>query len=115
MGELPLEVWADLLEEEGAATEDLRAWIAMGACSGNHCAAWLCDVYTLGGGAGPHSFFQELGCLSLANGDGTAGGYAHAPVYPRTHELHQPHCYWQATGNGLFDQDGNGLSYVSND
>lgn len=30
MGELPLAVWADLLEEQGQPTEDLRAWIDCG-------------------------------------------------------------------------------------
>lgn len=34
MDELPLGVWADMLEEAGQPTDDLRAWIACGLAGG---------------------------------------------------------------------------------
>ena len=110
MGELPLEIWADMLEDEGQDTADLRAWIAMSACGsgdcpvergpadypgcgmgGYHTQEW--DHYAASGGNGElydHACDFHLGYLALA-------GY-------RTRR-------GQATAHGRYDWFGDGNGY----
>lgn len=65
MGETPVGVWADLLEEAGEETADLRAWLEWGvtAATGRYVTFALLDLHENGLGAG------------YWNGD----GFQHAP------------------------------------
>ena len=68
-GELPPDVWADTLEEQGQDTAALRAWIAAGLV--------VCNGYGYGDGYG-YGYGYGYGD---AYGNGYGNGYGHGYGY----------------------------------
>lgn len=61
MGALPLDIWADLLEEQGQDTTDLREWLALGCPTGSMGYG---DARVAGTGVGHIYGALTLGCGS---------------------------------------------------
>lgn len=68
--EMPVEVWADMLEEEGEDTTKLREWIASGLKSNDGY-----DVMYNGLHDCCNTYFGDS--LDSGNGDGDSDGYNH--------------------------------------
>ena len=85
--DLPVEIWADWLEEQGQDTSDLRAWITMGLAVDNYGHDYGISYYYnsnynhSNNGYGNGNKFSYGNRITIANGYGSGIGNGNSDSY----------------------------------
>ena len=91
--EMPAEIWADQLEDDGVSTELLRAAIGYGCADVSACTyvytTFNPDIWQWTGSGSPHwNYFYGYGPTnSVQNGNAVTVRWGHGFVYYVAHQL----------------------------
>ena len=99
--DLPVEIWADWLEEQGQDTSDLRAWLAMGLATDNYsynCSHNYSDNTARGDSEGNGYGYGDGRDYTKGGDDGS--GFLYTSVYDKSMGI--------GDGDGCNTGNGNG-------